>query len=64
MKMREHGIPGFTSTKGIVEPFASPKAQPEGLLMLHYIRRIGKARNVLLPRLYFIFNILDQAQIT
>ena len=29
------GEPGFPGTEGLVESFASPKAQPEGLLRLH-----------------------------
>ena len=32
MKMGKEGIPTFTCPKGVVETFASPKVQSEGLL--------------------------------
>ena len=35
IKSGEPGFLGFSVPSGLVESFASPKAQPEGLLRLH-----------------------------
>ena len=44
-KVCQSCIPDFSSHKGLVESFASPKSQPEGLLRRHYARGTAKIRN-------------------